>query len=63
MKASQVNMASATSTKTKPASKAGANANPKQKTQLHRRSRTGLFPFFSWLWSRSAAMRRHLLVS
>lgn len=48
MKASQVNMATATSTKVKPASKAGANANPKQKTQMHRRSRTGLLPF-SWV--------------
>ncbi|KAK5658812.1 hypothetical protein OQA88_1624 [Cercophora sp. LCS_1] len=36
-------MAAATSTKTKPASKAGANANPKQKTQMHRRSRTGCY--------------------
>ncbi|KAM7206651.1 transcriptional regulatory protein pro1 [Rhypophila sp. PSN 637] len=36
-------MAAATSTKTKPASKAGANANTKQKTQMHRRSRTGCY--------------------
>ncbi|KAM7208057.1 putative transcriptional regulatory protein pro-1 [Naviculisporaceae sp. PSN 640] len=43
MKTSSVNMAAATSTKTKPASKAGANANPKQKTQMHRRSRTGCY--------------------
>ncbi|KAL2161513.1 hypothetical protein VTH06DRAFT_8075 [Thermothelomyces fergusii] len=32
-----------TTTKAKPASKAGANANPKQKTQMHRRSRTGCY--------------------
>ncbi|KAK4215999.1 putative transcriptional regulatory protein pro-1 [Rhypophila decipiens] len=43
MKSSSVNMAAATSTKTKPASKAGANANTKQKTQMHRRSRTGCY--------------------
>ncbi|KAK3337164.1 fungal-specific transcription factor domain-containing protein [Cercophora scortea] len=36
-------MASATSTKTKPAPKAGANVPPKQKTQMHRRSRTGCY--------------------
>ncbi|KAK3695385.1 fungal-specific transcription factor domain-containing protein [Podospora appendiculata] len=36
-------MASATSTKTKPASKAGATVPPKQKTQMHRRSRTGCY--------------------
>lgn len=59
MKASQVNMAAtttttatatatatATTTKTKPAAKAGANANPKQKTQMHRRSRTGGFHLY-----------------
>ena len=52
MKASQVNMAAATTTtttttsKAKVASKAAAanNANPKQKTQMHRRSRTGWSP-------------------
>ncbi|KAK0618122.1 PRO1 protein [Bombardia bombarda] len=44
MKASSVNnMASATATKTKPAAKAGANSTPKQKTQMHRRSRTGCY--------------------
>ncbi|KAK3984148.1 putative transcriptional regulatory protein pro-1 [Cladorrhinum sp. PSN332] len=49
MKASQVNMAAATTTtttttKAKAASKAAAaNANPKQKTQMHRRSRTGCY--------------------
>ncbi|KAK4128830.1 hypothetical protein N657DRAFT_629857 [Parathielavia appendiculata] len=32
-----------TATKAKSASKAGANANPKQKTQMHRRSRTGCY--------------------
>ncbi|AEO66066.1 uncharacterized protein THITE_2113863 [Thermothielavioides terrestris NRRL 8126] len=32
-----------TTTKGKSASKAGANANPKQKTQMHRRSRTGCY--------------------
>ncbi|GAB1310903.1 DNA-binding transcriptional regulator ume6 [Madurella fahalii] len=45
-KASQVNMAAtstATTTKAKATSKAGANANPKQKTQMHRRSRTGCY--------------------
>ncbi|KAL2199988.1 fungal-specific transcription factor domain-containing protein [Corynascus similis CBS 632.67] len=35
--------ATTTTTKAKPASKAGANANPKQKTQMHRRSRTGCY--------------------
>ncbi|KAL2270149.1 hypothetical protein VTJ83DRAFT_2333 [Remersonia thermophila] len=54
---SQVNMAAATATtKTtttttttmttkaaKPAAKAGSHANPKQKTQMHRRSRTGCY--------------------
>lgn len=44
MKTSQVNnMAAAASTKSKPAPKAGANANPKQKSQMHRRSRTGCY--------------------
>jgi len=41
-----VTMAAATATKTKPASKAGTNATPKQKTQMHRRSRTGWFTYF-----------------
>ncbi|KAK3394679.1 fungal-specific transcription factor domain-containing protein [Podospora didyma] len=36
-------MATATTTKTKPASKAGANPTSKQKTQMHRRSRTGCY--------------------
>jgi hypothetical protein len=46
-RASQVNMAATatttatTTTKAKPVSKAGANGTPKQKTQMHRRSRTG----------------------
>ncbi|KAK4205286.1 putative transcriptional regulatory protein pro-1 [Triangularia verruculosa] len=50
MKSSQVNMATTTTTttttaKAKAASKAQANAaaNPKQKTQMHRRSRTGCY--------------------
>ena len=46
MRAPQVNMAVATSTKSKPASKASSNATSKQKTQMHRRSRTGLSAFF-----------------
>lgn len=45
-KTSSVNMTTMTTTKTKAAAKAGTNAAPKQKTQMHRRSRTGLFPFF-----------------
>ncbi|KAK3383358.1 fungal-specific transcription factor domain-containing protein [Lasiosphaeria ovina] len=36
-------MASATATKTKSASKAGTNPTPKQKSQMHRRSRTGCY--------------------
>lgn len=47
MRASQVNMAVAQPTKTKSASKATNNANSKQKTQMHRRSRTGLCLFYS----------------
>lgn len=43
MRAPQVNMAVATSTKSKPASKASSNAASKQKTQMHRRSRTGCY--------------------
>ncbi|KAL2183721.1 hypothetical protein L209DRAFT_692016 [Thermothelomyces heterothallicus CBS 203.75] len=35
--------ATTTTTKAKPAPKAGGNANPKQKTQMHRRSRTGCY--------------------
>lgn len=41
MRTSQVNMAVAQPTKTKSASKASHNANSKQKSQMHRRSRTG----------------------
>lgn len=48
MRAPQVNMAVATSTKSKPASKASSNAASKQKTQMHRRSRTGLSAFFGY---------------
>lgn len=44
-KTSSVNMTTTTTTKTKAAAKAGTNAAPKQKTQMHRRSRTGWFPF------------------
>lgn len=45
---SSVNMTTTTTTKTKAAAaKAGTNAAPKQKTQMHRRSRTGLFPSFT----------------
>ncbi|TPX11247.1 uncharacterized protein E0L32_001065 [Thyridium curvatum] len=40
MGASSMNMAAAQSTKAKPASKASSNANSKQKSQMHRRSRT-----------------------
>lgn len=48
MSSSPVSMA----TKTKPASKAAtaaANATAKQKSQMHRRSRTGLSVFFGYL--------------
>ncbi|KAL0474762.1 transcriptional regulatory protein Pro-1 [Neurospora intermedia] len=43
-KTSSVNMTTTTTTtKTKAAAKAGTNAAPKQKTQMHRRSRTGCY--------------------
>lgn len=45
MRTSQVNMAVAQPTKTKSASKASQNANSKQKSQMHRRSRTGSYHF------------------
>lgn len=41
------NMTTTTTTKTKATAKAGTNAAPKQKTQMHRRSRTGLFASFT----------------
>lgn len=41
MRASQVNMAVAQPAKAKPAPKTATNAASKQKTQMHRRSRTG----------------------
>lgn len=48
MRTSQVNMAVAQPTKSKSASKAGQNnANTKQKSQMHRRSRTGSYYVFS----------------
>lgn len=46
MRTSQVNMAVAQPAKSKPASKAGHNANTKQKSQMHRRSRTGSYHVF-----------------
>lgn len=52
MRASQVNMAVAQPNKTKSASKASSNANStsKQKSQMHRRSRTGLcLAQFPWI--------------
>lgn len=45
MRTSQANMAVAQPTKTKSASKATHNAAAKQKSQMHRRSRTGLWIF------------------
>lgn len=49
MRASQSNMAVAQATKTKPASKASNNAASKQKSQMHRRSRTGSY-YFAYSW-------------
>lgn len=62
MSPSPVNMA----TKTKPASKAatatGANATAKQKSQMHRRSRTGLSAFFRYLLGLHGLFFRFLFV-
>lgn len=56
MRASQINMAVAQPTKAKSASKSSNNANPKPKTQMHRRSRTGLCCFPRILLSLSARL-------
>lgn len=61
MRTSQVNMAVAQPTKTKSAPKAAHNAAANKKSQMHRRSRTGLWIFYSIvLWCCSSSYRLYV---
>jgi len=61
MSSSPVNMATKTKPACKAATAAAANASAKQKSQMHRRSRTGLSAFFGYLLGYTACFRFRLL--